>query len=407
MAAGDRNFLRILKGGLCLLFLCIFAQPNQLQAQTNPDFYQSRFELGVEALFSGNPEQAERIFEALYQDTKAIRVKLEWARAAFMSRKYELSKKLFNEVLEENVPDAVRFNVSLFLTEITKFGNHTDYGFNFVKDSNPFAVTSTRKILIFGIPFNYTPPTPNQTLNGVRFFFANSSVILDAAEYRLLTELDATKYEGDLNDRSALKIAIQYTPGMQNLSYRLGIDHYHQKSELLLRQPYAAATYRVNQLSGLLNHWEVEARFGSNQYPDFPQVDGGFYAFNFSGRKNILTNLQATFGFYLDDADAKQKSQGYKTLSKNLGVKYFWGAIGSAMQVNYVNAKRNYGEIDDLFMVKRLDNRKYFSVMIQPYRFRFQGLYPSVEIASEKNDSNLSISTYNKRVVNFGLRKNF
>lgn len=395
------------KGGLCLLFFCLLARPYQLKAQISPDYYQSRFEAGVEALFSGKPEQAERIFEALYQDTKAIRVKLEWARAAFMSRKYELSKELFNEVLEEKIPDAVRFNVSLFLTEMTKLGDNTDYGFNFVKDTNPFAVTETKKIVVFGIPFDYSPPSPKQTLSGVRFFFTNSSVISDAAEYRILTELDATKYEGDKNDRSALRLSLQYTPGLQNLSYRLGVDHYHQKSELLLRQPYAAVTYRVNQLSGLLSNWEAEARFGSNQYPDFPQVNGNFHAVNFTGRKNILANLQATFGFYLDDTNAKQKSQGYKTFSSNLGAKYLWEAIGSAVQVSYINTKRNYDEVDELFILKRLDNRKYFSVTIQPYRFRFQGLYPSLEVGSEKNASNVPIAIYDKLIVNFGLRKNF
>ncbi len=173
--ASAELFTQLKKGAWGLLFL--LSSTFAIGQVRYIDPAQVQFEAGVSALFSDDLENALKLFEDLYKKTNAPRVKLEWARAAFLAKKYKLSSQLFNEVLAENIPDSVRFNISLWLTEISALSDQTDYGFTFVRDTNPFAVGKQQTILIYGTPFLYSPPQDIETLLGLNFHFRHSRTL--------------------------------------------------------------------------------------------------------------------------------------------------------------------------------------------------------------------------------------
>ena len=60
-------------------------QTPDVQARVQQD-YQKRFELGI-SMMDKDIEQSVEIFQALYNDTKAVRVQLELARSLFIARR--------------------------------------------------------------------------------------------------------------------------------------------------------------------------------------------------------------------------------------------------------------------------------------------------------------------------------
>ena len=107
-----------------------------------------------------DPKTAAEMLEALTGETDAIRIKLELARALFLSRQLHDSRDKFLEVLEElpdGAPPQVRANVERFLIDINRKLNPVRFAFSIVKDSNPTQSTETRKVTLFGLEFDYTP----------------------------------------------------------------------------------------------------------------------------------------------------------------------------------------------------------------------------------------------------------
>lgn len=406
--ASAKQVCKVKGGCLGLLLLCLVVWPS-VQAQDNQsDPAQIQFEAGVQRMFAGQPEEAIAVFENLYSKTRATRVKLEWARAAFLAKRYALSRRLFDEVLAEPIPDIVRFNIAVYLGEIAKLGDQTDYGFSFVSDTNPFAVAKPQQILIYGIPFTYTPPKTQETLLGLNFYAAHSRSLTDSGTVRLTAEADNTEYQGKDNNKSAVKLAVQLkTSANSNTNLRLGVDHFYQRRVLLLRQPYVGFQYRKDQLGGVFQQYQVDIKASQNTYPDFPYVDGRTASIGVGVTKNIGNNLQGGANFYLDDTTSRIESQGYNTTAASVYARFFTPVIASNTRLNYSWTNRSYKAVDELFAVTRADRRVAISASIQPYALKIMGLYPALEIGIEKNSSSVSINSFDRTFANFTLRKNY
>lgn len=408
LVAYVKNTLKAKGGGFGLLLLCL-AFGSIAQAQDIPsDPAQIQFEAGVQQMFANRLDEAIAIFEDLYNKTRATRVKLEWARAAFLGKRYALSRRLFDEVLAEPIPDIVRFNISVYLGEIAKLGDQTDYGFSFVSDTNPFAVAKKQQVLIYGIPFTYTPPKVQETLAGLNFYVAHSRSLTESGTVRLIAEADNTEYQGEDNNKSAVKLAVQLkSNAADNTSLRLGVDHFYQRRVLLLRQPYVGLQYRKDQLGGVFQQLQVDLRAGKNTYPDFSYVDGHTASVGVSVTKNISNNLQMGASLFFDGTTSKTESQGYNTTAANVNARFFTPFIASNTRLNYSWSNRTYKAVDELFAVTRSDRRVAISASIQPYTLKIMGLYPTLELGIEKTKSSISINSFDRTFANFTLRKNY
>lgn len=407
LVANAKERANLRKGGASLLFLCLvgFAQAQEKQGLDNA---QVEFEAGVQSMFAGQHAVAVSIFSELYRKTGAPRVKLEWARAAFLAKQYNLAEVLFNEVLTEPIPDIVRFNISIYLGEIAKLGDRTDYGFTFTRDTNPFAVARQQQILIYGMPFNYTPPKAQETLSGLNFYVSHSRSLTSDGAVKLIVEADDTEYEGKDNNKSAAKLALQFKQKAEDdLSFRVGIDHFFQRRDLLLKQPYLAAQYRKDQLSGFLNQYQIDARAGLNRYPDFSYVDGNIASLGATVAKNLSNSIQVGANLYFDQTSSKTTSQAYRTVVAGGYARFFTPAISSNTKLSFTRTNRSYKGIDELFIVKRSDDRDVFSASVQPYALKIKGLYPAIEFGIERSQSNIPVNSFSRSFINLMLRKNY
>lgn len=359
-------------------------------------------------MFAGEQDLAMGIFEDLHKETDAVRVKLEWARSAFLGKRYDLSKKLFDQILTESIPDVVRFNIALYLTEIAKLGDQTDYGWVFTRDTNPFAMAKAQQILIYGIPFTYTPPRAQETLFGLNFYVAHSRSLTDGGTVRLIAEADDTEYEGKDNNKSSIKLALQLKDKSEdNLSFKFGVDHFFQRRNLLLSSPYLGIQYRKDQLAGYFNQYQLEFKTGKNNYAGFPLMDGTLSSLTFYASKNLENGIQVGGNLHLDKATSITESQVYSTELAGVYARFFMPFISSNTRISFTKTRRTYKGLDELFIIKREDFRENISLSIQPYSIKIFGLYPVAEVGIEKSTSNIPINSFKRAFANFALRKNY
>lgn len=397
---------QIKKGAWGLLFLFSSTFANGQDRHVDPA--QVQFESGLSALFSDDLETALKIFEDLYKKTNAPRVKLEWARAAFLAKKYKLSSQLFNEVLAESIPDSVRFNISLWLTEISVLSDQTDYGFTFVRDTNPFAVGKQQTILIYGTPFIYSPPQEIETLLGLNFHFRHARTLNTSGTVRIIAEADHTAYQGRDNNKTSVKSAFQVKRRSEdNLSLRLGLDHFFQRNELFLKQPYVGVQYRKDQSIGVLNQYQVDATVTKNIYPVFSFADGQSISLSTSATSTVKEDMQIGGNLYLDRTETKLRSQGFNTLTGTVFSRVLAPSILSTVTISLTKSRRTYNGIDELFLLRRHDMRDVISTSIQPNNLKVFGLYPALEIGTERSTSNIKINSFKRTFLNLALKKNF
>lgn len=104
---------RIALLGIFLSLITTAAQTTELSST------ERQFANGLALINAGQPRPAAALFEAiLAQNPDLVRVRLELARAYFLSRQWGRSRSEFLAVLSGDIPEPVRLNVLRFLREI-------------------------------------------------------------------------------------------------------------------------------------------------------------------------------------------------------------------------------------------------------------------------------------------------
>ena len=107
----------------------VLGQTGLFDYEGEPDF---DFAYGLAALESGRPDEAVFAFERIaFTNTGQQRVRLELARAYFLSENYAAAETLFTEVLATNPTQNVRENIEAFLQIIDQAQSSFDSILNF------------------------------------------------------------------------------------------------------------------------------------------------------------------------------------------------------------------------------------------------------------------------------------
>lgn len=406
--ANDKFIRSLSKGGVCLLFFCtsncVFAEINKLSPTLTP---QDQFILGLELMQSGRSDEAAKVFEGLYKKTNSTRVKLEWARAAFISHEYDESNSLFDEVLAQDIPESVRFNIGLFKAELSKFISSNDYGFGLVKDTNPFFLSEPQEIYIYGLPFNFEPPIKKETLYGMSFYFNRSMPILNKKNFRAIGGLNLTQYEGAKNNKYTLHAAFDYRlEKFKSISFRVGLDNHYQRDIRVTDQSYVNFQHRVDFPGERIKSLQTDIRIAKNSYPISSESNSRSESISLMASKNISATTHLGGSVFLESNKTKYTSLSFKTYSASVFIKEYLPLASSSIQLNLLAANRLYSGTDELFMTKRTDSRRIVSLALNRNK-RVLELYPTIEAGIEKFTSNIPINSYRKNFINFYLKKTF
>ena len=391
------------KGGVGLLFLCL--QLNSWARE--PDPLQTAFEEGVTHMLEGRQSQAMLIFEELHRQTGSPRVKLEWARSAFLNHDYDLAGKLFNEVLTLNPPPSVQFNIRLYLQEIWSRSDQTDYGLSLTRDTNPTASANRQEVRIFGIPFQYTPERAPATVTGLRVYLQHARTVDPQGRLRLSGHFERTNYEQPGVHRTGIKTALEIKPYRQSpWSGLAGLDAYWQPSQEILI-PYLGIRNRRNGLAGFFQQIEIELKWGQHQLKGRPELRAYSTSSQVAASKSLLSNVQWVISGYADKVQAATPSASYQTQQVASSLKTFASSLNTEAQLTVAQLRRRFDGLDELFLVHRQDSKQWVSLSVSPRQFRIMNMYPVAEVTQERHRSNIAINAYQRSNLQLTLKKNF
>jgi hypothetical protein len=391
-----------IKGGFGLLFF-IFA----LNASANTvDENQLQFKKGVDHLFNSEFDSAEKLFKELYLTTGASRVKLEWARAAYYNGNYDNARKLFQDVMNEDIPEAVKFNISIYMDKISERGTRFDYRINYVREKNPSKVSKSQTVIIYGLPFQYRPVNELKTSNGINLYAYFSKGLNHKGDYRVIGDVDLTEYERGIATKQALRLSFE-APLINKFKYSFGRNIFWQNEIDVMSQDHLSLRYTTDGMGYYLNSIEGVLKHSINTYPESMMASGYSNSILASIQRVIDQNLSLTGNIYYDDANAGAKSFEYQTSMLGVDAKIHTPSIHSYVKISLSKTLRKYKGIDELFIKKRKDESKYYSIVVEPYKFKVAGLFPYFEISKEELNSNISINSFENQRVNFGLKKRY
>lgn len=138
---------------------------------TSPARIEAGFEAGLRALASGDAPRAIRLFRAILAEHPDLpRVRLELARAYFVARQWEDSRREFFVVLSGGVPATVKANILRFLQQIDARRGF-DWTLSLGLATSPEAArqydTDKVKVNVLGVPLPFTLKREHDGLYGV------------------------------------------------------------------------------------------------------------------------------------------------------------------------------------------------------------------------------------------------
>ncbi len=386
------------KGCFCFLprgplFAALFLLSGAAHANEN---IQRRFSEALQKIDS-NPAAAVEILEGLTEETDAIRIRLELARALYLDGQLKESKAAFTAVLKalpDDAPPQVRANVERFLIDINRKLNPFRFGFSVVKDTNPTQSTETRKVQIFGLEFDYTPQTVPKEEYGLRVnvdFFAKPTARTEVAAY-----LAHTQYETKQHTRTLFipEVRYQLVPS-RGLWGRVGIEHEGLNKKSLRNSEFigfrkldAFAQQRVSTM--------LDARWVFHSYPDYGFVDGKTQELQAAANYRLTPSV--TLNSMLSNEKTAAKESAYASTAQSVGygiamTNLLWGLdVG----LNQRHRQREFEGEDPFFGFRRKDREVTQSVTIQKSGFYVWGILPSIEIIRERRDSNIKIVEFDR-----------
>jgi hypothetical protein len=385
------NLCRCRLKGPLLAALLLLASP----AYSN-DEIQRRFS---EAMLSieRDPKTAVEILSGLTNETDAIRIKLELARALYLSGQLHDARDKFVEVLKElpaGAPPQVRANVERFLIDINRKLNPVRFGFSIVRDSNPTQSTETRKVTIFGLEFDYTPQTEVKEEYGLRV--TGDLLVKSSERTEFAGFLSHTQYETADHTRSLFVPEFRYLLSEnKRLWARLGFECEGLNKKTLRQSPFIGFR-KLDDFPAQRISTMFDVRYVSQNYPDFSFVNGRTIEAQLFGKHQISPSVAVNGSLGLEDTSAKEEPYASRATSLSYGLNLsnlFWGID---LNIGQRHRQRHYEGEDPFFGFRRDDRELTQSLSFQRSGFYIWGVLPSVEVIREKRKSNIDIVEFDR-----------
>lgn len=359
-------------------------------------------------LLDKDPQLSLQILKNLNNQTDAVRIKLELARALFVNEQLHESKAVFLEIIKElpeDTPIQVFENIEYFLSEIHKRLNPVRLGFSIVRDSNPTLSTETQVIELFGLEFEYTPLTPVKEEFGLN---TNLDVqYRPTSNSEVSAHLSHTQYESKGNSRSFILPEFKYRFSQKKQLWgRIGFEQEYQ-NEQLLRQGYFLGLRKYDNFNDNKFNTVTDLRVIDNEYPNFKIVNGKTYSISSFGAFRTSNNLILRANLGTEYTEAGIEQYRYRTLYAGYGFTYSGLPYNIEATVLQNHKFRRYFGKDPFFDTKREDDELTQSLTIRKRGLYIWGIAPSLNITNEQRFSNISIAEFSRTQVRLSGEKLF
>jgi outer membrane protein len=340
-----------------------------------------------------------------------VRIRLDLARALFETGDDDSAEYNFHLALAEgNLPNTVIDNVERYLA-IIRSRRHFVYSVNFgiAPDTNLNKATAADHVTLFGLPFALSPQARQQSGIGVTGTVAGeyradltpdmrwrSGALLYGLKYPSASEFDDSQARGSMGpqwffkngDISVLGIAQKRWYGEKAYSTGVGgrLEGQHWLTKQFLYSGY---------FEGVSSSYDTQP-FLDGYYLD----QGNFFDYYLTPSSFV----RATLGFGYQKAESDVFSNWYYKVGLAYQREFAYGITANvAPEVQWTN----YQETDPLFLVRRQDRQIFVKLSLYKRDFTIFGFAPVVSYSYTTNQSNESLSKFDRNQFQLGFTRQF
>lgn len=345
----------------------------------------------------------------LIQHPDIARVRLELARAYFLSGNDDGAQFHFERVLASNLPESVMTNVQFFLAQIrARRSWSVGFGFSILPDSNINQATSSQTVIIAGLPFTLSSDARQTSGIGVLWQVNGEKRWQIADQWRMtatgnLLRKDYSKKQ--FNDTTLYtRLGTRYLFTGGDVGFGLSFS-----KRLLGDMPYndAQGLY-IDTNRQLGEHWLAAASLESQKF-NFDAGKGLPGTLNSSSAKiryllSPTSLVEAGIDWSYDDTISQ--TMLHQTTGFSGGFRSETG-FGLLYGINVRNAKTHFPTFQGFFNQYRDDELTSASIDLTKRDWQLYGFAPVISFTKIKNNSRIALYSYERNMGQLGFNRQF
>jgi tetratricopeptide (TPR) repeat protein len=352
---------------------------------------------------------AKRFRRILISEPKAVRVRLELARALFAQGDYQNAEHQFRLARAGKLPPEAIANIDRYLIAIRRLKR---YSYNFALavagDTNLNAGPALESVTLYGLPFQLSAEAKQQGGAGVALDAGGewAQPLSQTVKFRFGAQLDRSQYaRTEFDDMS---ISVHAGP-------RLTLNRWDFNALATVSErwfgdrPYFRSlgggldgTYYISSRTGV----SVGVNYNDVAYPDYsyqtgPLVSASWGVFTAPTTSSLVS---ATAVLSRTDAD----NAGYANWAQQLGVSYsedLKGGITVALSPSFTRI--SYDAEVAAFGVRRLDKLLILQAAVLDRALDIRGFTPRLIYSFSRNQSDVALYSFTRNRVEIGLTRFF
>jgi hypothetical protein len=380
------------------MLLSALNAPMQVIA-SSPAEIDGEFQFALRLIDVGQAAVAVPILERLYGQTRAIRIRLELARALWFNGRAEEARALFVEIYQSNPPPAVKVTILKFTDQIDRKRGKLSLSVSVTKASNPLNQPAEVQLFFLGSPFTLQLSQKDKNLWGFILSAGYERTFTDGYDVRANVSFREMPKHPDVNMLVG-NVSVGKQIGNKPLEVRIGAQ-FEQMTNRSYRLPYVEVGYRriINQ------KLDFQPRLQVGYYHFLP--GDGLSGINYRASAPVTYTfnpaMAVSVGPRFEVRDASFAEQRYV----NAGVDFeaalnFKRVTVAATVYPYVT---QFWRTDPFWGQRRSDKALYVGAAISSDRVRFRGFLPTLNPFCSLNDSNIAYYRVNNCGFNVGVRQ--
>lgn len=391
--------MRLIAAAMAVLLACANAQASQSDDEQADILFKS----GLVAIQQGQFDVAVATLRRLAQTTPVPRVKLELARALYLSGKYREALALFRQVYDaEGTPQTVKRNILPFMEAAELRIVRVRYGMRMITDSNPSLVAEGGTIYFNGMPLQYQPPVAKKTAYGIEPWLTVEKLWHGDILTKFYGSARLFKDNGNgLNAGRAQFAVARQVPSLPGLFVQAALDEQVGRNAYTMPSVEAWKRFRLSDTASV----GVGGQLGYIDLKVVRNASGAYYRPYVFGDWTVLPNATLFGGYSVERIDSRNTYYSYTNQKVIAGVALSIARFDITPQFAYSRA--DFREFDVFWGVTRNDTTVRPEIRLSSERFEWNGIRPEFSVFYERRDSNIDIFDYDQVGGSVNLRKLF
>lgn len=359
---------------------------------------QAQFSQAMSLIEQGRPSDAARMLDALYEDTREPRVRLEFARAAFLAHDLNKARKLFVLAYEDNPPPPVKARILQFIEDIDRRTGKINFSLSATHARNPYRMPNQFGINFAGSYLNLEQNPKQRNVYGLLYTGSYEKKFGEENDIRLQGSFRDLENSG--GDFGFADVSVGQNLSFAPIEIRAGFQILDMNKQSY-RMPYLEIAYRLDLSSD--KSFIPRFQIGSFQPRDETGLTGTSYKLSLPIEMSFNAHRIVTLGLRTERRSAKLSEQAFWAAGPYIENKLDFDFINVSSSLSW--RKINYDEADPFWMMRRRDKSFYANISAETDRIQIRGMIPSFGVYCDIAKSNVEFYTARDCGISTNLKK--